>query len=479
MEKTQSNICKVLKCLALESHFQVTRLYLEKVVNEHPAPNSFTCLSDILDDLQVSNVTVKVKKEKLKDMSFPCIAHLHAEKEAYYTLLIDCKGGKVHYYDTDKGHTIENLDDFAKKWKGEVMLVSPDEKSGELSYEENRKKEKWQMVENSLIIACLSLLVGVGIFLSGDWVNSLLFVILSMGAVASGLLLWSEFGKPNAVVQQLCSGENMSCNEVLQSSASKLFGFLSWAEVGMFYFVGSLLALLFAYQAVLPLLLFLSILALPYTIFSIYYQARVVKKWCTLCLVVQAVIWGEFLVLGKMVLFLESIQNIDFQTIILFLLSFCLPIAIWFAVKPTLFSAKASQSLHKQLAIFQRDTSLLKNHLLSQQYIEIGNFEQEISLGNPEAPLTLIIVCNPYCKPCGVAHKELHQWIDYFSDEIRMIIRFNADSESDTKKNVVIKHFISLSKSEKLHEALLDWFENPIYETWALKYPVEILVSKT
>ena len=38
------------------------------------------------------------------------------------------------------------------------------------------------------------------------------------------------------------------------------------------------------------LLLGINILALPYTIFSVYYQWRVAKQWCVLCLVVQGLL---------------------------------------------------------------------------------------------------------------------------------------------------------------------------------------------
>ena len=47
-------------------------------------------------------------------------------------------------------------------------------------------------------------------------------------------------------------------------------------------------------ERVITCLAYMNIVAIPYTAYSLYYQKRVVKQWCPLCLAVLAVIWGLF-----------------------------------------------------------------------------------------------------------------------------------------------------------------------------------------
>src|SRR6185312_14488492 len=71
---------------------------------------------------------------------------------------------------------------------------------------------------------------------------------------------------------------------------------LSWSEVGFFYFAGTWLVLLFGGNTPLVwyVLAVMNIVSLPYTFYSIYYQAWVAKQWCVLCCTVQALLWLEF-----------------------------------------------------------------------------------------------------------------------------------------------------------------------------------------
>lgn len=120
-------------------------------------------------------------------------------------------------------------------------------------------------------------------------------IITLAGLFVSCLLLWYEVDRANPALQKICTGaKNVNCGAILNSKQAKLFGSISWSEVGFFYFsVSYLLLLLQGYNA-LPLVAWLNIFALPYTVFSIYYQWRVAKQWCVLCLWVQAILVAQF-----------------------------------------------------------------------------------------------------------------------------------------------------------------------------------------
>ncbi|RYF33435.1 MAG: vitamin K epoxide reductase family protein, partial [Cytophagaceae bacterium] len=98
----------------------------------------------------------------------------------------------------------------------------------------------------------------------------------------------------NPFIQNLCNSDGKNnCNAILKSDASRITSWLSWSEVGFFYFTGSLLSLLFAPSS-LFILAWVNVMALPYTIYSLSYQYRN-KTWCALCCTVQALLVLELI----------------------------------------------------------------------------------------------------------------------------------------------------------------------------------------
>lgn len=106
-----------------------------------------------------------------------------------------------------------------------------------------------------------------------------------------------------------------SCDAVLNSKASKLFGIIKMSDIGIVYFMGGLVLLLFSFygmtevQKTLDMTSFLSVCSFPYIIFSLSYQRLKVKKWCPLCLGVLTVLLLEN-ILGWTAALLE---HSDFQ----------------------------------------------------------------------------------------------------------------------------------------------------------------------
>src|SRR6202012_5749326 len=126
------------------------------------------------------------------------------------------------------------------------------------------------------------------------------------------------------------SEKKSSCNAILSSGAPKIFKWLTWSEVGFFYFAGTWLLPLFGGHscAILQMLAVLNIISLPYTFYSIYYQARVAKEWCVLCCTVQGLLWLEFGVLVTIYpgLSLSAIPLAALSAVLICLLA---PVILW------------------------------------------------------------------------------------------------------------------------------------------------------
>jgi hypothetical protein len=104
------------------------------------------------------------------------------------------------------------------------------------------------------------------------------------------------------------------------------FKLISWSEIGLFYFVGGFISLLVAGEqaaSILLILAWMNVAALPYTIFSIYYQWGVAKQWCILCLTTQVLLIAEFIAAFLLGSFSNTILISDNSVQILLAYSFC------------------------------------------------------------------------------------------------------------------------------------------------------------
>ncbi len=126
----------------------------------------------------------------------------------------------------------------------------------------------------------------------------MILLLKTVGLLASFLLVLGTLKAP--FFKRFCPRNPwFDCQKVIDSPAGKLFGLVHIADLGVLYFSGTLLLLVigafkpdFYYHALY--LGLLNLLTLPYTLFSVAYQALRVHKWCALCLIVQAVFWLEF-----------------------------------------------------------------------------------------------------------------------------------------------------------------------------------------
>jgi uncharacterized membrane protein len=241
------------------------------------------------------------------------------------------------------------------------------------------------------------------------------------------LLLVQSIDSNNPLVQKLCgsSGGKTNCNSILSSKAATVFKGLTWSEVGFFYFTGTWLALLFSggSSTLLEVLALMNLVSLPYTVYSIYFQARIAKQWCVLCCTVQALLWLEFISLAAFFKITLTPPNlIEWSTLFICLL---LPVVLWVVLKPLILKAQQLQSLKQQLKKFKYNTELFGAVLAAQPKYTLPDEEWSIVLGNVEANNIITMVSNPYCQPCSRMHKVLDELMMYRGD-IQARIIFTA-----------------------------------------------------
>ena len=390
LNDAEQNAFEALDQLLRLGQVKFTSLSLKNALWQHPDFPSLTALSDVLNDFKVPNLATRISPDRLADIPTPALAHLTTNGGSYAP--IRKVGENIEWLDTQRGWQTENLNEFIHKWEGVTLLAQPDQVSGEVDYTEQRQKEVIENLRVPFAVGALLLCFGMFIYhltqqynFGEHWRFYALIATKTLGTVISGLLVWYGIDSNNSFLQSVCKiNDSTNCNNILSSPAAKVFSWLSWSEVGLFYFVGGLIVLLTASPltatAARPeggikswieapigglgaVFGALSVLALPYTFYSFYYQWRVAKSWCPLCLGVLAVLWLEAVV-G-----FSSLQDFSFSNTEQYsFLIYCFGITplLWFAIKPFIIRARDADGLQQELKRFKNNPDLFEI-LLHQQ----------------------------------------------------------------------------------------------------------------
>lgn len=189
------------------------------------------------------------------------------------------------------------LDIFESAWNGIVLIAFPKSASAEPDWKSHRLQEmvasatKWILLF-ALMFTGAYFYITRGFWHSG-WASAL--VVLSLGGIyLSYLLMQKNLGIHTAAADRVCGVlEKGGCDDIMSLKVSKLFGVISWSEVGLGYFSVTLATLLLFPHLHGALALF-NLCCLPYTVWSISYQKFIAKRWCTLCVGVQTTLWLMF-----------------------------------------------------------------------------------------------------------------------------------------------------------------------------------------
>lgn len=446
----ERQIAGLLKQLEIHVSYE----YLQEIICTHPDYPSLACVTDTLDQLGIENAAIVADKERVSELPIPFLAHT------------DLNGGEFVLIRNARKQ-IEDNTGFKESWSG-IALVA--EKPPKWEHEENskrlRKERKNRQVKMFLFII-LGLLSFLPLLSMGSWhVAAKVFAALAGLAIAI-LLAEHELGISNPITEQLCStGNNSDCDAVLQSGKSKLFSWLNLSDVGLVWFASILsmqvVALFTAgIPNIIPVMSVMTAAALPFTVVSIYYQWRVIKKWCPLCLLTLSIIWLQF---G---LYLPSLLSIDMYSLNINSIGFTLMIFTTIGIswimllKPLLTRNLELKSSNYYLLRFKRSTSVFMPLLKKQRQINTRAFDQDLQLGDAASEVQVMVGCSLFCMPCAKTHLILHDLIKVYN--IGVTVRFQLpDISTGDKKIKAAEYIFQLTRGKKPDyklKVLHDWYE--------------------
>lgn len=462
-----SGIIKVVSGWMKELRISLSRTYLKHQLLSHPDYPSLLSITDTLNELGIENTALRVEKGQLTELPVPFLAHLNG------------KGGEFVIVNNGTNPELQHPE-FFERWDGVVIAA---EKASGWHHNLNSEWLGKELKKSRILLFTLSVF-GVFIFISAgfsfEWIKAGLLLIAATGVFVSWLIVSKDLGIENKLADQVC-GANADCNTVIHSSAGKLPLGVAWSDAGIIYFPFLLILLLVAsstntLSAVYPLIVLFAAAALPVTFVSVYYQWRVIKKWCRLCLVTVALLWLQFIVLLPQAarLLKDGFDNTVITNAVPVVFLLFVSAAAWLWLRPLLKKNKELEAENFTAQRFRRNPDIFNALLEKQKKLAVSTDGLGIVLGNPVAENTIIKVCNPYCDPCAKAHRVIDELLAK-NDNLKVQIIFRATDDGNDIRAKPVKHLMALyekNDSKLIKQALDDWYlaEKKDYDVFAEKY---------
>ncbi len=438
--------------------------YCREEITTHPDYPAMTSVTDFLDTGNMKYQAVEADASYIHEFNYPLIAHIRQPGHEYMHIIPNAAEW-------------DNQKEITQHWTG--ITIFPE------------KNSSWQNEQNSIyqkndfknkVFATAITLAGLCIFiiLSAKQLNPLVitFGLLSLiGLIISIVLLATELGYQSQIVKQVCGAvSNGGCEKVLKSKYAKGFFGITPADLSVLYFATQfILYLLSAYFINLfNGLLLIAFGGTAIAVWSIYTQAVKLKQWCALCLGIAAILILQTTLAIVLPNYQLLIQN-SITPVAAFLISIVLLSFILLPVKQLIKTNNTNQQKLAELKKWKTDASLFATLWQQEQQVDTTIWQNDLVIGNPNAPIIITVACNPYCGPCAQAHTALDNLLKHFDGKVKIQIRLlcNAENETD-KRTIAVKAILQnaeiLNSTAELQQMLTDWFEWMDFEKWNAKW---------
>ena len=434
-------------------HVKHTLGYAEKLYEEHPHKYNMYGLSKMLEEYGIANAGVRINDKNIHSLETPFIAHIGSD----FVVVNQITDKEVRYHWRNKDIKV-TVEQFQNLWSGVVLIAEPDEESVEPDYLQHHVQHLLKICQHFLLAGIPSIAL-LWVYCKQEFhiCSAILFLLYVVGALTCLMLLQKQIYAHGQYADKICSlFKQKDCNDVLESDAAKLFGWISWSEIGLGYFLSNLL-LMAVCPTLMPYLIIINILALPYTIWSVWYQYKVVKQWCMLCMVVQGVLWLAILTayIGRLI-YLPNFNVLDVWKvgmIYIFPTLFINKLSSWLAIQKKAIHTK------QELNSLKTTEEVFKALLKEQPYYQIGIANSNILFGNPDASLRISILTNPHCGPCARMHGRIEKLLQKAGDKLCIQYIFSAFNDKLLKSNRFLIAAYQNESRAKAEEIYHQWYE--------------------
>jgi uncharacterized membrane protein len=448
--------------------------YTKEAITTHPDYPAMTAITDFLESGGMEYDAVQADASYIHEFNYPLLAHIKEPGNEYLYLVKDAT-----VWDKEKAVT--------EHWSGIALYCT---KGSTWHNEENDTAEK--QAQKNKYMAAAFVVAGLALYIIASYlrirdanflkvgipnaVSVSIFGLLSFAGLAISIAaLGTELGYQSKLVKQVCGTVgNGGCEKVLGSKFAKGFAGVTPADASVLYFAAQFMLYLVGcfYTPILSGIIIIAFAGIAVATWSIYTQAVKVKEWCALCLCIVAVLLGQIVIACIQ---FDSKNFRVFAPYISFAIAVVLLTIIYLPIKQLI---KTNKKNKQELASFKKwktDASLFMAQWEKEPACDNTLWENDLLIGNTDAPIRITVACNPYCGPCASAHKELDELIEKFPTKINLQVRLICDnSDLVDKRTIAVRAILQqaqvLKNNKELKMMLSDWFEWMDFEKWNSKW---------
>lgn len=435
MNQTKKNLLKAL--MRRLNHSSLMSDYVYEQLEKYPQTNSLADYRYIMSWMGIENMGVQVSSETLAaEIPMPAIVHLD-RSGAPFAIIDKIDSENVTMTAGRKTEKIPRQR-FDEIFSGNCIAFATD--SPDID-----KKDyiRWLIVKASkyalpaiasiALILCLIVPQPINIF-------GIIYAVLFITGLAASVMLFSkQEGVQIKLADTICrsGGESSNCNSVMDSKGGKLFGIISWSDIGVIYFATALISLLvLGYDNLGLIVSILSVICIPYVFYSIWYQWRIVRKWCPLCLAVQAVFLLQ-LIVAIFAFHYTGMQFHLYPLIVFGIIGIIIATSL-FILEPIINRAVKYPYMESAFIRFRHQPEVMNLLMKSKSYDTSGVSQMII---NPEAENIITFVFSTFCGPCLVKIKGIMKLLTKYDIGLRVVMPIK--NPQDAKELSLIEYFIT------------------------------------
>ncbi|MDR6463770.1 vitamin K epoxide reductase family protein [Chryseobacterium sediminis] len=438
-------------------------------VESHPETPSLLAFSDALSFLGIPNGAFTIDFEDFDHLPETFLTILDIGNGHLILSYIEKRGQSILYTDHEGVQQNISLPEIQNVWTGAVLAA---ENNGETAVTANK-------IYSKLLPAFILCAVSVILYFIGGWFLCGFGAVSMVGLLLSFEALKTELGIESGFSAQFCDGsEKSSCSQIINSEKGKIAGF-KLSDLSVFLFGTQLFSLVVFNQEHLNNYYFLigvSLLAcIPFTLYSVYFQMKVEKKWCPICLSIIGVIYAQLIYLMLNWAGILNKINIDFTTISLLAAAIVAFAGTYFLIKKALIGYGKLKKDAEFDSRYIRHYPYFKKILTSTDPLYLK--ADPILLGNPNAPVTITFITSPLCGYCREAHDFLQKIYNQYKDQVNIKIRFNMTGVVTAEVEEMLIQLLNIYQTkgeDKFIEALHDWYSHRQAEKWLKKYSTSL-----
>lgn len=441
----------IVEFLLKELKVKHSKSFIEKYFVNAPDSNNMLGIQRVLTRYNIETVGIHFDNKEEAGVTFPCILHMGNS----FVVGVDLNDDFIRYHD-GKEFKEEETFLFNEKWTGNALLITDKQNAKEPGLIRNRMTDLYNTIVRFFLIVVFAVLGVLIISQEGIFNPVSVNVIFDlMGIIICFLLFQKQLFSQADFVDRFCSVlQKGGCDSILNSEKSKFLGIISWTEIGLAYFSSRILCLFLDGHS-LPLLQMIGWAAMLYGIWSIWYQTFKAKHWCTLCVIVQIIVWatGIYNIFVCQGLYLSIADAYTFTACFAIVLLIIHVISEYYSVM------ERYTNITKDFLSFKLQDNIMKAALADSQEAPIDKNDSSIIFGDEYAPITLSVFINPYCHACAKTHKKL---MDLIIENPAVNIRY-LYSTLDDGNRLGCLYFIALYQQKNHKEALKyieEWYRN-------------------